>query len=246
MLIKEKADIVCLNEVDWKATWSYNINYVKYLAEKAGYNHYSFGTKWDQLWPFFWVRETDAIFPFLKVHIGNAILSKHPVVKAKNKSFDGEDAIDWLMGEHTYLDALIDVNGKELRTICTHLDSDSAENRIIEVKKLIQEARYSDVPIIIGTDFNSVLSKAKKRSKVLQREYQGDNAMDIIVNSGLFNVYMEKVDPADTRYHTSNSGEEYKTIDFIITTKDLEIEEYRVLHDIYSDHKAVFAKIKWK
>jgi endonuclease/exonuclease/phosphatase family metal-dependent hydrolase len=246
MYMEEKTDIVCLQETDWEASWSFDINYVKYLAKKAGFNYYAFGTKWDHVWPFAYPRDKGWIFPTIKTHIGNAVLSKYPIVSAKNRSFDGKDIIDWLIGEESYLDTLIDVNGKEIRVISTHFSSSSWEDREVAAKRLVHEAQNSDLPLIIAGDFNTVLPRAKRERKELAKQYGLENTMETIVDSRIFNVYMENINSKNKEYFTSNSIKKETTLDFIIPTRDVEILQYYVHPARYSDHYAVFAKIKLK
>jgi len=64
-LVKEQnLDLVILNEVDFDCSWSHGMNHAHHIAEKAGF-------------PFiFTQRNMDVSFPFYKISIGNAVLSK--------------------------------------------------------------------------------------------------------------------------------------------------------------------------
>ncbi|MDI6737935.1 MAG: endonuclease/exonuclease/phosphatase family protein [Nanoarchaeota archaeon] len=235
MLEKEKADIVLLQEVDKDATWSFEIDFMPYLAEKAGFNYYAYGAKYDFLWggyPYGGTKGWDE----LHFNIGNAILSRYPIISAENKAFDRRKFIDWIAGEEKYLDAVISINGKETRIISTHFSSGE-----IETKRIIEEASKSEMPFIFGGTLHLVIPAGDEVPPELM--WRSADAINLLDDSGLFSIYMLGVKPNDTSYFTSDTENLYWTADYIIPTRNIEIKDYYVVDIELSDHKPVAATL---
>lgn len=235
MLIREKADIVLLQETDKDATWSYGIDFMPYLAEKTGMSYYAYGAKYDFLWygyPF----EGRRGWNELHFNIGNGILSNYPIVSAENKAFDSRSFIDWIVGEEKYLDSVINIRGKETRIISTHFNSGK-----IETGRIINEAESSEMPLIFGGTLHLVIPTEEDVQPKLR--WCSADAMKLLKDSGLFSIYMLSVKPNDTSYYTSDTENLYWTADYIIPTKDIEILNYHVIDVELSDHKPVVATV---
>ena len=67
LLRDQRADIVVLNEVDFGAIWTSNVNQAVYIAEKAGFPFVA-----EQ-------RNFDMAMPLASLRWGNAILRKYPI-----------------------------------------------------------------------------------------------------------------------------------------------------------------------
>jgi endonuclease/exonuclease/phosphatase family metal-dependent hydrolase len=64
-----------------------------------------------------------------------------------------------------------------------------------------------------------------------------------LIDSGLFNIYMQDIDPLDATYFTSDTENMYWTADYIIPTRDVEITDYHVVDARFSDHMPVAATL---
>ncbi|MFA5887779.1 MAG: hypothetical protein WC852_03655 [Candidatus Nanoarchaeia archaeon] len=235
MLVMEKADIVLVQETDKDATWSYGIDFMPYLAKKAGMDYYAYGAKYDFLlwgYPFKGARGWDE----LHFNIGNGILSRYPIISAENKAFDRRRFVDWIAGEEKYLDAVISISGKEARIISTHFNSGE-----IETKRIIEEAKKSKMPLIFGGTLHLVIPAEEDIEPELK--WCSADAMQLLNNSGLFSIYMLGVDPNNTEYYTSDTENLYWTADYIIPTNDILIKDYHVIDVEFSDHMPVAATL---
>ena len=130
--IKEiDADIIGLQEV-FKMKPDYdNRDQVAYLAEKAGYPYYYFGSAKDDMY-------------------GHAIMSKYPFKGNPTTTlFNAQD------GEvRSYDRAVIDVDGTELVFYCTHLClDDTFQTQAQQVGEVIKQMNKDKYPILVG-DFN--------------------------------------------------------------------------------------------
>jgi endonuclease/exonuclease/phosphatase family metal-dependent hydrolase len=236
MLIREKADIVLIQETDKDATWSYGIDFMPYLAKKTGMNYYAYGAKYNFLWggyPYGGARGWSE----LHFNIGNAIMSKYPIISAENKAFDSRSFMDRIVGEEKYLDAVININGKETRIISTHFNSGE-----IETKRIINEAESSEMPLIFGGTLHLVIPTDEEEIQP-ELKWCSADAMNLLKDSGLFSIYMLGVSHNDTSYYTSDTENLYWTADYIIPTKDIEIKNYHVINVELSDHMPVAATL---
>src|SRR5690606_2061931 len=85
---------------------------------------------------------------------GQAILSRYPITEAQTIALpeaahpENEDRIV----------AMVSIplpNGKTIRFASTHLDASSAENRLLQVKRINELGKEQNLPFIIAGDFNA-------------------------------------------------------------------------------------------
>lgn len=239
-IANEKADIVLLQEVDKKAVWSFGIDFMPYLAEKAGLGYYAYGARHDlSVLPYFRKKSGGEWIYWLYFDLGNAILSKYPIVSAENKGFGEKGFRTWISGEEKYLDAIIDIEGKDARVVSTHFGSGLKESRV-----MIEEAGKSPMPFVFGGTLHILVPAAKETCPWCSDEYS--DAMQSLIDSGLFNIYMARVDALDNQYFTADTENLYWTADYIIPTKDVEILDYYVADAGLSNHMPVAAVLEIK
>lgn len=110
--------------------------------------HYEFLA--DSLWPQF-AYGRNAVYP--AGHHGNALLSKHPIVRHRNRdvSVSGHEGRGLL---HSVLS--IEGHGPELHTVCVHLGLREAhrERQIDLLCRLVDEEIAPDAPLVVAGDFN--------------------------------------------------------------------------------------------
>ncbi|MDD4877741.1 MAG: hypothetical protein PHO02_01745 [Candidatus Nanoarchaeia archaeon] len=237
MFMREDADIVLLQEADKNAVWSYGIDFVPYLAQKAGMDYYAYGSKYDFVWwPYEHQRANGQWIDTLYFDIGNGIISKYPILTAGNKPFGEQDFVGWIAGEERYIDARISINGRQARFISTHFGAGEIESRL-----MIEEAKKAGMPLVFGGTLHLVTPAALEANPSLS--WCSANAMRILDDSGLFSIYMLGIDPLDRTYYTSDTQNLYWTADYIIPTNDFAITDYHVIDAELSDHKPVSATL---
>lgn len=224
----EDIDILILEEVDFSASWSYHIDEAMHIAKKAGFNNVVKGIKWS------------VDLPFLKIRSGNAILSKYNLMWAQNKKFESESIWRRLVGGHSYLSGLYLIGNKPIKIIASHFDSDSAIAREQEATEIVEAVAESNYPVILAGDFNSVTSETKKENKKMRKKYL-DNTIEIIIESNLFDIDMDKLEP--NRKFTYSAENPHRLIDYIFATPKLRINEYYVVKEKLSDHFPLVARI---
>jgi endonuclease/exonuclease/phosphatase family metal-dependent hydrolase len=227
---EEKIDILILEEVDFDTTWSYNVNQATYIAKNAGFVNVVEGLKWS------------IDLPFFKIRSGNAILSKYPILYAKNKKYWSEGFWKRFIGGHSFLSAVYSINGKPVNVIGTHLDSDSENNREQEAEQLVIETELSKYPVIMSGDLNAVTPLTKQENEKMRDKF-GDETLETFINSNLYDIDMDKLNPNEERMFTYSAEDPHRLIDYIFTTKELKLTEYYVVKKELSDHFSLVARI---
>jgi len=139
----QKADIVCLQEVDADSHWNKRLNLLQILSEETGLPHAFHGIH----------NRREGKRPLA---YGNAILSRYPVHFWEHNAF-GEATL----GEKGFLYAEVDIGSEHLPLINLHLDYRSRKRRILQVEQIIdymskRAKEHPEIapPIVCG-DFNT-------------------------------------------------------------------------------------------
>ncbi|MCU1384885.1 MAG: hypothetical protein JWL71_3582 [Acidobacteria bacterium] len=132
-IVKSDADIVSLNEIEKGDSWSKNqdqaVLYRELMIRRTG-----------QPWYMAYVNGVGA-----PTGIGNVVLSKFPIIGATTHLLSAGRAA---------VDAMVDVNGRTINVISTHLDNVSEANRLKETAEIVPWALgFAEERIICG-DWN--------------------------------------------------------------------------------------------
>jgi endonuclease/exonuclease/phosphatase family metal-dependent hydrolase len=198
------AQIIGLQEVDKSFFRTFFIDQAKILAEKLGMYYY-FG-------------DTISV---LGAQYGNAILSSFPISNVSNLQLDSK-------GENRgILSAKIDVNGKELNFLVTHLSL----NKNVRSKQVQQLKRYlellEDEVIVVG-DFNSVPGSGE--IAYIEREL-----IEVGKETGFDNI---------TTFRRKDGTE--VQIDYIFISPDIAAKDIFTIVSKASDHLPLLADISLK
>ncbi|KOH45011.1 endonuclease/exonuclease/phosphatase family protein [Sunxiuqinia dokdonensis] len=88
---------------------------------------------------------------YLSGYYGVAILSKYPLLNAKKHLLAKEPALE----QRVLGTAIVDLPGIDsIMVACTHLQHNDANNRLNQIQDVVQLLSPSQVPVIIGGDFN--------------------------------------------------------------------------------------------
>ncbi|WOO39706.1 endonuclease/exonuclease/phosphatase family protein [Rubellicoccus peritrichatus] len=219
-------DILVLNEVDFDSSWSRRINQAKVIAAQAGFPYYV-----EQ-------RNMDISLPFRRYCFGNAILSRHPIEDAQMIRFPAlskKEAI--FAGNHDGLLAKIETPIGNIDILACHLEYRSEDIRCQTARVILNLVSESDTPFIAIGDFNSTPGFAKGHS----RSGLDENAMDILLDSGLFSV--GKPSSEWDAYLTFPSEAPARAIDWILTSPDLKQEALFVDPSTLSDHLMISSEV---
>lgn len=154
-----------------------------------------------------------------KGNYGNAILSKYPIenpitIKIPDPIVKDEDAY-----YETRCIIKAKING--LTVLCTHIGLAKSEAKNA-VKTLIETIKDIEGPYVIMGDFN------------MQPDNEILKPLFALTNDTLENIFTPTFPSIDPRIR----------IDYILTSKDIIIEDSNVINVVASDHLPVTAKIK--
>jgi endonuclease/exonuclease/phosphatase family metal-dependent hydrolase len=155
-------------------------------------------------------------------YYGNGVLSKHPIIKARNhhlKRLDGSE-------DRAFIETLIRVGDKKMVFITVHLGLSEWE-RHMHLNQLLERVDESDCPVVVVGDFNS-----PSDSELI--EMMGRRMTDAFAVAG-----------RGEGVSFVNSVSSVR-IDYIWVSKDFEVLESRTFATIASDHYPVTATLRFK
>ena len=165
-------DFVGLQEIDFKAKRSYEVNQMEEIANASGFNYAAMAVNWDKKYVPFPYGLPNVHFG--QVYSGQAILSKYPIVENTREVLVKPESNPFYYNAF-YLDRVaqvdrIDVNGKTLMLINVHLEAFDAATREKQAKTLLKlyRAYAKDYPVLLFGDFNSTPPNATKPYAVEQ------------------------------------------------------------------------------
>lgn len=200
VLIKAKADVVFLQEVDFDSKRSYHVDQARFLAERAGYPFIFPAISWKVNYlPFpYWPPSLH----YGKISSGGAILSKIPLTQTQNYFLPKPKSQSPLyqqfyVGRYSQK-AQIEVNGKKYLLVNNHLESWDIPNKKEQVGLILDWLKTDPTPILaLGGDLNTLPALAKKRDQFENEDnYVGDESLSLLYSglTGLDEVQNNEMD----------------------------------------------------
>ena len=228
LLRDQRADIVVLNEVDFDAVWTSNVNQAVYIAKKAGFPFVA-----EQ-------RNFDMAIPLGSLRWGNAILSKHPIKNARCVNFAAYANWERILAGHKkglLCEIQLDQNAIT-RVLGVHLDTRSESTRIRAAEQIEKIRTESKTPLILAGDMNSSPIGFPKATPTPE----GQTCLSYLLATGAYRTApLTEYGPDDYTFHSANPT---KIIDWILVSQDWEIISRAVLPKPFSDHNAVLMEIQ--
>ncbi|WP_439130588.1 endonuclease/exonuclease/phosphatase family protein [Polaribacter sp.] len=207
-IIKVNPDIIAVQEIDFDASRSYNINQEKEIAS-LGYGFTARVINWDKryvpfpYWPF--------SMHFGKVVSGQSIFSKYPL-KAHQRNVLHRVADASFHRDAFYLERLaqvvkVDLKGKEVILINVHLEAFDKKTRALQFKEVLAifNQYKNSYPTILLGDFNSqARDKNAEIQKLLAMQGVGSAAFNASDIKNTFNSKLP-VERIDYIFYTKNS-----------------------------------------
>lgn len=234
---KLNPDIIAFQEIDYKASRSYEINQEEEIAS-LGYKYIARGINWDETYvPFpYWPPSMH----FGKVVSGQSILSKYPL-----KEYE-RIVLERVPDHPFYRDALylerlaqvvkVEIESREVVVINIHLEAFDKVTRERQFRFVIDTIfkKYKDnYPTILLGDFNS---RAREKNAVVK---------ELFTMSGVGNAAFTKEKPENT----FDTKDLFERIDYIFYTENsIEYINGRVLNEFgqSSDHMPIEMKFRLK
>ena len=233
---KLNADFIALQEIDFAAKRSFDINQQNEIA-KLGYNNVGETINWDKKYlPF---PEFPISMHYGRILSGQSILSKYKIVEQERVELERNKTNPFYY-DAFYIDRLaqivkIKIQQKTLVLINVHLEAFNKETRLNQTKKIIEiYNKYNDsYPTILLGDFNSDVKYKNASINLLFNLPNTGNA-----------VYNKNAEPK-----TFNSKDPTERLDYIFYNKNfITFIDGKVLLDFKqaSDHLPLLMNFKFK
>jgi endonuclease/exonuclease/phosphatase family metal-dependent hydrolase len=231
-------DILALQEIDFDAYRSFNVNQQYAVSAALGMAYGAIAVNWDKRYvPFpYWPPQAH----YKKVVSGQAVLSRYPIRRNERLVLEKVPTNPFYYNA-LYLDRVaqvteINVSGQPLIVINVHLEAFDAPTRTrqTQVVRDLAEGYAEDNPVLLVGDFNSSLNRAE----------EGDSpSIQILLDSAV----LAPAQPPQTEDFTFPSDQPQYTLDYIFyTPATLEILDAGVTQATAqaSDHLPVHAQIR--
>lgn len=240
-LIKHlQPNIVCLQEIDYESSRSYEVNQEEALA-KTAYTYTARAVNWDKkyvafpYWP--------VSMHFGKIVSGQSVLSKYPIAYQEIDTLAKVATAPFFYNEF-YLERLaqiikVRINKREMIVINVHLEAFDKETRRIHTEKVLElYKKYSqDYPVILCGDFNSSPDEI-------------DGAIHLLLTAGVATADLPASAITTGQFdRTYNSQHPTERLDYIFYTSDkIDLLESRVIIEAgqISDHLPLWAQFRLK
>lgn len=238
-LKKFSPDIVALQETDFRAKRTFNINQLDYLAHGLGLPHAAYAVTWNKRylpWPYGPPR-----IHFGPIVSGQAVLSRYPLENGDVRYFEkpAENAFWYNL---FYLDRVvlkIKVAGRSLVIWNVHLEAFKPNTRMKQARLLAEWVRGQEGTMLVLGDFNSASAinpdLSEKEKQTLE---ESPAALAFFLQAtGLKNAENKNI------FYTMPSGRPVKKIDHILYSKNLEMKSVQTMPALEaSDHLPVLAE----
>ncbi len=214
-LKNQSFDIVVLNEVDFSASWSGNVDQAKIISEAGEFPYLARQINYNLFVPGF------------SLKFGNAILSRYPIVSAERVKIPALNPIEyWVFGNHDAIKAKISIGSTSISLWGLHLEVRDEDARLIAVKYILENI---DQDTVIAGDLNSRPSLNNEKT-----------AYDLLLGSNYFNSFPDRKSSQYT-FPTQNPN---RTLDWILFPKNWSMVTGNVWKVDYSDHLPVSVALK--
>jgi len=221
----EDPDIIILNEVDFSAAWSFNINQAEYIGKKCGYTY---------------ILEQKNIvvsFPFYHLSFGNALLSRYPIQNAKFIDLQPYSKFeDIFAGHHDAFFCELKLPFGPVGIFGVHLEYRSETIRVQNAEIIAKMSSEMDFPIIVLGDFNSTPSGWPKSAL----SEKGKNAMSLLFDTYGFMSYLKTKNS-----YTFPSEQPRRLIDWIIAKRIRTFSNSNIIQSNLSDHFMIVTTIEF-
>lgn len=236
-LQKLKPDLVFLQEVDFHSQRSFNVDQMRYLAEKLDLPHAAYVLTWNKnyvAWPY-WPPERH----FGRVVSGQAVLSRFPIQSQQLIEFpkppNNPFWYNWFYLDRIVQHLILDLGGEQVSVYNLHLEAFSAATREEQIGQLGRLIKADPFPAKIAAgDFNLADPIVPNRE---------DSDRD---SKGLLKVFAANTGlspfKAEAAFYSMPSSGAYKLIDHVFYSPHFRLEKAGNIADsTASDHLAVWA-----
>ncbi|MFO7892194.1 MAG: endonuclease/exonuclease/phosphatase family protein [Longimicrobiales bacterium] len=218
------ADVVVLNEVDFRAAWSHGLNQAGALARATGY-----AARVEQ-------RNFDYTLLFADFAFGNAVLTRLPVDGVRPVALPPRSRIEAaLIGAKTAAVVALRTAAGPVAVVPIHFEFRDEDTRLAAVEPILELADHAP-PLILAGDFNTAPHGWPRTDR--------PTAVDALLEAGWHSPRAAR-DPGRAAL-TFPSPDPAAAIDWVLAGPPLRVLDARVLTDrpTLSDHLPVLAVIE--
>ncbi|NQV90888.1 endonuclease/exonuclease/phosphatase family protein [Candidatus Woesearchaeota archaeon] len=205
-LKKLKPDIVTLIEVDTGSLRARGKDQVKFFEEGLGMHNYAEKVKYPVTG---WLKLFHHV-PILN-HQANAIISKFPLEKIIYHVFHEGT-------KRMVIESTVTINKKKVTLLAAHLAL-GPKTRALQIKELIDIVNKIKNPVILMGDFNTFNGESEMKELEQKTHLKDRIALD-----------KKSIPFTEPAWHPS------KRLDWILTSPQIKIKKYSILHYEFSDH----------
>jgi len=172
---------------------------------------------------------------------GGAILSRYPLSDHEVTLLNKPASSPWwynLFYLHRYFQKVtVEVGNKKFNVINLHLEAFDKDNRMDQIRDLVQKIKDEDIDFVAG-DFNMLPTSAAKRSKFFNDDdYENDQSFDLMTESGLLEVVPDEIYVKDeSLFFTFPAWAPDRRLDYIFYKTGHKMMKAEVLPSALSDH----------
>jgi len=216
-LKQSEADVVVLNEVDFSARWSGNIDQATIVADAGEF-------------PFIAKQiNYDILLPGLSLQFGNAVLSRFPIRSANRVVLPALNPLEvWFGGNHDVIETDIALSEDiSFKFWGLHLEVRNEKVRIQAVEKIMQ-TQINDALVVMAGDLNS--QPASDNSSTAYDVFTGTHGFHSFPRSG-------------AQMHTFPTQAPNRTLDWVLYSAGWQFVKGEVSEQHYSDHLPVLVDL---
>ena len=218
-----RADLVLLSEVDFDVQKSHRLDQAHELAVRAGFPHVVEGV------------DHELRSPWFSFRAGNALLSRWPVLQAKNHDLPPAGIRRALIGGRRALEAQIALGGLPTSVVVVHLDS--SWGGAIRERQAEAITGWLAGPAILGGDLNAVPLGWEDHG---QRN-DSDRTLAILAGSGLRSIPGDSDRPELRTYPAAAPN---GRIDHVLATAPWAVESVQTSSAAGSDHRGILVTLR--
>lgn len=239
------ADVISLQEVDFKSDKSHGINQAEYLAKKLKMN-FAIANSWEHTYipfPYFPIKNH-----FARVSSGGAILSKFQILDNSVTLFEKPKSNPWwynLLYLFRYNQTItIQLTDRTLKISNVHLEAFDMANRSEQVTQLIKLNK--DVDIIMG-DFNMVPDSSDKKHGFVgyeEDDYRNDQSFRKFSESDFIGALNHKEFNKDKNlFYTFPANKPDRRLDYFYLNSKYKKFNSKVIKSSISDHLPIYLEL---
>lgn len=248
---KEDPDILLLQEIDFDSKRTHHQDQALAIAQAAGYSYIAYAVSWDLNYvPF-----PDGLSRhFGKIRSGGAVLSRFKIVDNQvqlyEKPFENPFWYNWFYLFRYAQVVTLEINGEKHNIINAHLEAFNKQNRLDQIKQMVQLAGQSNQLLLMGGDYNTTPTVATKKhafEDYPEDDYREDGAYQQLQNIPNMRdtISQEEYAADEALWFTFPSTSPERKLDYIFIADKLSVDSKQIIQTTASDHLPIVTTLQF-